>query len=269
MEDIILSWKKWLSEEYSGDTVRTYECIFRKFFEWCKGDVNRVNIQRYINHLKDTKKSTNYMYCFYSAAKTFCGYTGIGDIRDMYDTLPRLEFKEYRYIDDEDLHKLLSVCTLSKEKAIVKLLYGCALRRNELLGVTVEDFSGDGYLRVATEKQRDRIAKYDYVPIDDDVYEDVMKYVRGTGRKKGKIFSFSVSELYGILRGLYKIAKIDYYPPKCFRHARATSLAKHKVPVLDIKRFMRHRTLRPTMRYVHMKPVDIKDSIPKAFEDAD
>lgn len=258
------SYAKYLKNRFSDKTVDGYLFTVQKFLKWSKGKVDANLIKKYISKMESKGALASSISRHYYALKSYYGFLG-KDTRDIEMLLPKVRLGPVRFVKREEMDKILTCPLEIRDRVIVKLLYGLALRVSELIGLNVSDISfKKGYIRIIG-KGREK-GEYDYIPIEKDILCDIREYMVRHRITCGRLIPLTPSGIRSTLVRVCRMAGIEFKNPHSFRHGRATELAKQKVDVYNLQGFMRHRNIQTTQRYVHILPQDLKKAIPPAFE---
>nr|WP_276205040.1 site-specific integrase [Flavivirga aquatica] len=150
-----------------------------------------------------------------------------------------------------------------RDKAIISLLYGCGLRRKELLTLEMNDIDPNKG-RIHIEEPKTRYARD--IPMTKNAQQHIEDYLFNVRNRmldsNSTLTSVFISEqgrairnstLAKIMDKLNKKVSID---KKITRHLRRHSIATHLhrfLPLQDIAQFLGHRNLDSTMIYTHLK----------------
>jgi integrase len=83
---------------------------------------------------------------------------------------------------------------------------------------------------------------------------------RSDGVEVGRIFPFAswwYEKAWAKLRAKLQLVEDTQFVPYCLRHTCATRLAQAGVPLAAIQRWMGHKTISITMKYIHLAPSDL------------
>lgn len=154
----------------------------------------------------------------------------------------------------------------ARDKCIIELLYGCGLRRSELIGLQTKDFDFENrIIRITGKGNKTRI-----VPYGNHVAESIAAYKRACDEKNLNLCGHFLVKtdnqpLYENL--VYRIAKkyIDLitnpsqHGPHVFRHTYATHLLNAGADLNDIKTLLGHGSLAATQVYTHNSLTKLKN----------
>lgn len=157
-----------------------------------------------------------------------------------------------------------------KHKAIILLIYSCALRVGETLNLKIKDISKtENKIKIINGKGN----KTAYVPLPEYVKELLRNYYANCTRKP-KLYLFeglpevkySASSVRKILnQGLKSAGITKHIRVHDLRHSRATHLLENGMDIKMIKDVLRHKKIETTERYLHLTTV----SLEKAMQVAD
>ena len=169
--------------------------------------------------------------------------------------LPSPKRKMPRWLDEEEVEKLINACETSLEKAIVYVLLDTGMRVGELLRLKVKDIDfEEGFLLITRKGGYQR-----WVPISEKALKVLKEYLDAEGIAKGRCFRISYSEVWRTLKELGERAGLEIsLHPHLLRHTRASQLRLEGVALEDIKELLGHSNIQTTLIYTHIKPVDLK-----------
>ena len=177
----------------------------------------------------------------------------------------RGESTELDILDQNEIRELYMLCKNTRERALLSIAYGCALRRSELRDLNLDDFRyHESYLIVRNGKG----GKRREVPLSDKVKEDLYKYSR-FGRPKfiqnklSKENAFFVSNNgvrmdgqthYRSLKRIISRSKNDELLDKkislhSLRRSIATHLIENGADIYFVKSFLGHVEINTSQLY--------------------
>jgi len=124
-------------KNYSGNTIKNYVSqveIFLKHFEPVATKPSEIS-ERQIKEWLLQAKTTNSRAHRISAVKLFYELTGKQPLKFKYIPYPRQEKKLPIVLGMDEIQRLFDVCTNTKHKVILSLLYSCGLRVSELINL--------------------------------------------------------------------------------------------------------------------------------------
>ncbi len=152
-------------------TVDFYERSTRLFITWAAAQsvttveqVTTLHVRGYLAELTRREYSSNYQHNLTRVLKhflKFCVGEGIIPESPFTDNIrtPRMEQKELRALNVDELRRLLRACDTRRDRAIVRLLVSSGVRAAELCNLNVSDVDlVTGIVRVRHGKQqKDRV----------------------------------------------------------------------------------------------------------------
>jgi integrase/recombinase XerD len=239
--------------EITGHKVKEYFEALSKRKNKRNNEVISINTLR--THLTAIKRFAKYL------RHTDQGHIEVpvhfyGSSKKTIAVLTKIEIERlYRATEDD----LLGM----RDRAMLAVYYGCALRRNEGIHLTIDDILPDKnllYIRKG-KNYRER-----YVPMVGKVKRDILNYLIHARpmliNKEAHDHLFvgingkpvKSPGLYERLRSLVKRAEIEKEVGlHTLRHSIATHLLAEGMKLTEIARFLGHRSLESTQIYTHMQ----------------
>lgn len=276
-------------------TVVNYAIQVRHFLEWLEGrglgltGLREADVRGYQGALFGLRHKSGRPYALASqhvrllAVKSFTRFL----LRRHYLLvdpaasleLPRKDRRLVRVVlSVEEVHRLLGAASgkrprALRDRAVLEMLYGAALRVSELSNLTPYDVDAEeGTVRVVLGKGR----KDRYVPLPAQAGLAVKAYLR-RGREalvRGKVrwlfltnrglrmHAWTVGEMvrhYAVEAGVKKRVT-----PHTFRHSIATHLLRGGADIRHIQLLLGHRHLSSTERYTHVALKDLREAVLRA-----
>ena len=158
---------------------------------------------------------------------------------------------------------LLKTPRLLKHRLIIALLYGCGLRRFELLNIKLQDVDLDrGMLHVRQGKGR----KDRYVPIGGVLTNGLRTYIESerpyiwlfNGKDNaGQLKQFSTAGVRWVLKEASKQSGITkHVTSHVLRHTYATHLLEMGLDIMTLKGLLGHVDIHTTLIYLHVAQLD-------------
>jgi len=139
--------------------------------------------------------------------------------------------------------------------AIIEVIYSCALRVSELVGLNVNniDFEG-GFLQVMGKGSKMR-----HTPLGKAAQKALSRYLQKTGivmgalflNNKGQRMSVRAIELMIKKRALSVGIKVNVYP-HMLRHTAATHFLQSSHDLCSVQDFLGHESIKSTQVYTHL-----------------
>lgn len=160
--------------------------------------------------------------------------------------------------------------TDKRNRAMLKVLYACGLRRHELLGLNVGDVDFQaGTLFIRGKSGKDRI-----VPVHDTALEAVTLYLGARPRKPRKCSPLFVShrpqdggkriKVQTVERVFRQINKrfSKHVHPHLLRHTFAVHLLQNGADIRHVQALLGHESADTTSRYLGL----VKDELKRAYD---
>jgi integrase/recombinase XerD len=274
--DEIGRYRIWLnSHRYSPATVRTYTSMMETFLKFVSpreaSECNGEDLIRMVNeYILPGGLSYSFQNQLVSSVKKF--YKEI--CRETIDpgefTRPRARHKLPNVLSKEEVKRILSAPTNEKHRAMLSIVYGCGLRRSEVIMLEPQDIDRDRMLLTIRQSKgfKDRI-----VPISVKLIEMVDLYVSRyspvvylfEGQRQGDRYSAtSIEKVFRMAAEKAGIKKnITLHG---LRHSYATHLLEAGTDLRYIQELLGHKSSRTTEIYTHVTEKSIQ-KIRTPFDD--
>ena len=172
----------------------------------------------------------------------------------------------------EDIQRLLMAAN-REEKVLLNCYLKTGARRSEIFRITWnDDINFDKReIRLGTRKTRDHSMEYQWMPMNEDLYEDLLwqwhnrkfpqspyVFVSDSQQHYGKPFKYRQK----FMKGLCKKAGIKPFGFHALRRYVASVLADtHKLSSKRIQRILRHKSVHTTERYIQNLNDDMRDDL--------
>jgi site-specific recombinase XerD len=187
-------------------------------------------------------------------------------MKDKHVSLPSLEFPKKLPVvmSKKQVKQMLIAPKLLKHRLILGILYGCGLRRFELLNLELKDLDFDRkMLHIRQGKGR----KDRYVPLPDILIRGLKKYIdaekpikwlfNGRPNEQGKPTAYSPNGIQWIIReARKKSGQLKEITAHTFRHSYATHLLEDGLDIMSIKDLLGHAVIETTLVYLHVAKLD-------------
>ncbi len=185
--------------------------------------------------------------------------------RKLPETINLDSFLEiYRLIDEDKNSKYKN-----RDKAILELLYGCALRVSELCTLKVGDVDlHKKQLRILGKGSKVRI-----VPIGNksiDILKEYLNEIENNSYSiplflKDKSNNLTRFDIYSIVKKyISNVSDIEKRSPHILRHSAATHMLDRDADIMAVKEILGHENLSTTQIYTHVSVERLKKSYKKA-----
>jgi len=272
----IASFRGWMQQKrYSENTIKTYiEAIqtFLKYYHLKKTteitNTDLVEFNR--DYILGNGYSSSFQNQVINAVKLFFRKTSNREIDVEQIERPRKEYKLPNVLSKEEVKSILNAPLNLKHRAILSLIYGCGLRRSELLNLKPEDISSNRGLMVIRQSKgnKDRV-----VPISEKLIGILREYFIAykpaiwlfEGQNKGE--QYSAASLQEVLKksaikaGIRKPVTLHW-----LRHSYATHLLESGTDLRYIQELLGHKSSHTTEIYTHVSRKSIQQ-IKSPFDD--
>jgi len=273
----ILTWLDWVYRD-SPQTIRLYARYAAGFLNHARIDFNRVgeyDIKAYMNHMAITGMKPSSRNTVLASLKSFYGFLTARQITYSNPALlikkakAHQNTKKNRTLGQEDLQTLwmyMQEYAPTRELAMLKTLYYCGLRREEIATLTWGDlhrWQDAWHLRVIGKGSKERKV---FVPTM--ALQAIWRYREDQFRlrpeepaaqlndwplfasKRRVTTHISTDTVYSSVRRYVKLALGISASPHWFRHTFCTHLAMLGEPVERIKVAAGHESVETTMTYI-------------------
>lgn len=271
---------------YADRTIESYERDLKQFFGYLQ---SRYKVEKVTPHLFESV-SVEVIYAWFqqlqvskrslarkiSALRTFTRYwkkQGVLE-RDPFSRihLPKLPKRLVTTLNEEQIQQVIAQLppatsySEARDRLILLLLYGCGLRRDELIHLTLEQVHLQrNELRIHGKGNKVRV-----VPIPSLLKKEIEQYLRF----RQQLFSENPTSpllLTDKGRPLYPMfvqRKVRHYchaifpksHPHLFRHSIATHLRNQGVDIEFIRQLLGHASLSTTQVYLHTSKKELKEA---------
>lgn len=272
----------------SERTLHEYRKRLRYFLEFSRSrapkDITLEAIRRYHDDLIERRLKASSRKSFMSTVKDFLKWAFKRGLM-LTDLSGRVELPkpEKRLpptpLTPQDMAELIESVAAGtalgrRDRAILELLYGCGLRRAELLALNVGDVDFDeNRLFVRGKGSKDRV-----LSVNDRALDAVVEYLRARGGKlppqaplflkhtvDGKVGKTRLSQLDPLFRKLNRRMK-KHVHPHLLRHTFAVHLLQGGADLRYVQALLGHESPDTTSRYLGLVKDDLKLAYDRAVE---
>lgn len=272
---------------YAKTTMRNLPLHVHDFLDYCSNhgkqsiqDIRNEDLNAFASYLKERPKkkgsgalSQNSIHASLRALKVFCRYLWESKEANLsfQITLEKEEQLKRNILSREEIKRLYKTCTDDKygtrNKALLSVFYGCGLRRNEAVQLTIDDIH---FNKERLYIRQGKGGKERLVPISKQVIKDLENYLYDArplfseSAQNKTLFLLQGTQMSKNLRALQEKADIkNKISLHGFRHSIATHLLENGMKVDYIRRFLGHSSLESTQIYTHIlhKSQKTKDKV--------
>ncbi|HBS86633.1 MAG: integrase [Bacteroidetes bacterium GWF2_38_335] len=254
--------ESWLNyRRYSKHTVKIYLDSIRVFFRFCNSkpieEISNEDIVNFVNgYILANDYSSSYQNQLVNSIKHF--FIDIRKSRINIEDIERpiREQKLPNVLSRKEVKQILDSTINIKHHAALSLIYGCGLRRSEVLNLKLKDVASDRHLLIVrcAKGKKDRV-----IPISDKTIEMLRNYYKKyrpkvwlfEGQKVG--MKYSEESLAAVLKaavikaGIEKPVSLHW-----LRHSFATHLLETGTDMRYIQELLGHKSSKTTEIYTHV-----------------
>lgn len=246
-----------LLKNYSYNTIENYCSQIKLFLQYFEKKANKPSeiSEKQIKAWLLEAKSINSRKQRLSAVKLFYALTGKQPLKLRNIEYPRAEKKLPIILSQEEIQRMFNVCSNTKHKVILTLLYSCGLRISELINLQWCDLDRERHIILIRNGKGNKDRQ---VPFPEKIIPLLEKYYR-LYRTKTYVLSGQFNEQYSdtsirnVVSDLAKTAKIkkNVYP-HLLRHNCFSDMVGQGTDINLIQRIAGHKNVKTTMIYCHI-----------------
>ncbi|MBI5662906.1 MULTISPECIES: site-specific tyrosine recombinase/integron integrase [Ignavibacterium] len=267
---------------YSDNTIKAYRIDLSEFGNFCvnnsKQDISDITekfLKKYLINLTERELDKTSISRKLSAIRSLFRFAFRNELiaTNPASALPnpRTRRKLPSVVDADSLKHLIENEKSEKlfEKAILELLYGCALRVSELCNLKVKDVDFEGStIRILGKGNKMRI-----VPVGSKSMELIYSYLKdypATNQNDFLIRNDKNEKIYPRLvyrivnRNLSKVTDVKNKSPHTLRHSAATHMLDNGADLRVVKEILGHENLSTTQIYTHVSIERLKATYKKS-----
>jgi len=273
----ILAFRRWLeAHRFPVTTIKTYTGMVETFLRFVRpkeaAECSTSDIIRMVDEYMLPKGlSYSYQNQMVSALKKFFGTICKTSVEPVDIGRPRRQHRLPNVLSKQEVKKILDSVSNEKHRVMLSIIYGCGLRRSEVLNLVPADIDKDRKLvRIRQSKgYKDR-----FVPLSDKLVEMINQYVLHyrpqkylfEGQYRGS--RYSETSLEKVFRAAFERAGIKKQNITLhgLRHSYATHLLEAGTDLRYIQELLGHRSSKTTEIYTHVSTQSIQ-KIRSPFDD--
>lgn len=230
------------------------------YYGVCPIDLDEEQVLDYLHYLQSQKKTPSSSYFKHTVYGLRFAYK-VSDKSANLPKLPSLKTPKRLpvVLSEEEVRQMIKAPALMKHRLVIAMLYGCGLRRHELLNLHIED--ADLHRKVLHIRQG-KGGKDRYVPLGDNLVYAIKQYLdaekpyvylfNGNG-KDGSRVQFSATGVQWIIGQARKKVNIQKrVTSHMLRHTYATHLLEMGLDIVSVKNLLGHVDIKTTLVYLHV-----------------
>lgn len=255
------------SKRYSPNTIKVYSDSLATFFRYFSmkeiADISNDDLIAFNNnYILKNNFSASFQNQVVNAVKLY--YTAIQHKKIDVELIhrPRREKVLPNVLSMQEIKIILDTCSNQKHKMMLSLIYGCGLRRSELLNLLPQAIQSDRNLMIIRQGKgkKDRV-----VPISNRMIELLRSYFKKYRPEKW-LFEGQISGSQYSAASLQKVLKIAVQKSKItkpitlhwLRHSYATHLLEGGTDLRYIQELLGHTSSRTTEIYTHVSEKNLQ-----------
>lgn len=266
IENLIMIFERRLKlQRYSPNSIRNYSSAVKSFLQIAAkkfndpGRLTENEIEKYVfwKIEKDKISNSHQRMIVASIDKFYCLVLNRElEVKHLYPS--RNKYALPRYITATEVKEMIASTPNRKHACIIKMLYGCGLRLNELLHLKLSDINSERMLvHVRNSKgNKDRV-----VMLAPALLEDLRSYFKAyhpkvylfEGQSGGRYSEKSVQNIVKTAAAKAGITK--QVTPHVLRHSFATHLLENGTDIRYIQQLLGHGSVKTTEIYTHITDV--------------
>ena len=260
-----------IEKNYAINTISSYKRDLLKFSSFLEvrefSDFNLIDsdvLNLFVMELRHRNTSGKSIKRYLSSIRVFFTFLIDNNQIEVNPALaiktPKVERDLPKTIDFDDLKKMMTINS-SKYKelrsvSMIELLYSCALRVSELVGINLEDIDMDeGFVKVIGKGSKSRFS-----PVGQKTIDVLKRYIKFrpkcdsnalfVNKKNTRISSRTVQNIVK-KRALEVGVSINVHP-HMLRHAAATHFLQSSHDLRTVQEYLGHKSIKSTQVYTHL-----------------
>ena len=260
-----------IEKNYALNTISSYKRDLLKFTSFLidkeVSDYKMVDpdtLNMFVMELRHSNTSGKSIKRYLSSIRVFFAFLmEIGEVETnpaLIIKTPKVERELPKTIDFDDLKKMMTINSSQYKELrsvlMIELLYSCALRVSELVGINLEDIDmNEGFVKVMGKGNKARFS-----PMGQTTIDVLKRYIsqRPTcnsdalfiNQKNTRISTRTVQNVVK-KRALQVGVSINVHP-HLLRHAAATHFLQSSHDLRTVQEFLGHKSIKSTQVYTHL-----------------
>ena len=260
-----------IEKNYALNTISSYKrdllkftsfLIDKKVSDYKMVDPDTLNM--FVMELRHSNTSGKSIKRYLSSIRVFFAFLmEIGEVETNPALLiktPKVERELPKTIDFDDLKKMMTINSSQYKELrsvlMIELLYSCALRVSELVGINLEDIDmNEGFVKVMGKGNKARFS-----PMGQTTIDVLKRYIKQRpncnsdalfiNQKNTRISTRTVQNVVK-KRALQVGVSINVHP-HMLRHAAATHFLQSSHDLRTVQEFLGHKSIKSTQVYTHL-----------------
>ena len=260
-----------IEKNYALNTISSYKRDLLKFTSFLIDKevsgykmVDPDTLNMFVMELRHSNTSGKSIKRYLSSIRVFFAFLmEIGEVETNPALLiktPKVERELPKTIDFDDLKKMMTINSSQYKELrsvlMIELLYSCALRVSELVGINLEDIDmNEGFVKVMGKGNKARFS-----PMGQTTIDVLKRYIKQRpncnsdalfiNQKNTRISTRTVQNVVK-KRALQVGVSINVHP-HMLRHAAATHFLQSSHDLRTVQEFLGHKSIKSTQVYTHL-----------------
>ena len=260
-----------IEKNYALNTISSYKRDLLKFTSFLidkeVSDYKMIDpdtLNMFVMELRHSNTSGKSIKRYLSSIRVFFAFLmEIGEVETNPALLiktPKVERELPKTIDFDDLKKMMTINSSQYKELrsvlMIELLYSCALRVSELVGINLEDIDmNEGFVKVMGKGNKARFS-----PMGQTTIDVLKRYIKQRpncnsdalfiNQKNTRISTRTVQNVVK-KRALQVGVSINVHP-HMLRHAAATHFLQSSHDLRTVQEFLGHKSIKSTQVYTHL-----------------
>ena len=251
----------------ASSTINLYCSILKQFIGHFKKDPHSITADM-IGDFILTRTATRTKRQTWYTLDNF--YRDVLQMTDHLKSIPIPRQEKYipETLNEQEVLRMINTIQNIKHRAIIQLIYACALRIGEAVNLRIADIDGQ---RLQLHIKQSKGAKDRVIPIPQQTLDLLREYFKQyhpkeflfTGQDGGRYDVRSIQQIFHRARRAARILK--KVTVHTLRHSRATHLLCNGVDVVFIQKLLGHSKVETTNNfYLHTDVTDLQRAIMRA-----
>jgi len=247
----------------SENTMKAYRQSWTLFSRWLDSRQPTWEFaQEWLQEILEGRSPTTVMM-YGNALRRILPAMGVPKPSEDYELLlPGRVKRVPKYLDEEELRRVIAACSTPLELCLVLVLVDTGLRISELLALTTRDVDFENRFIFA---HREKVQKESWIPISEGALAAIKEYMSWRESKRMSLFPFAYRDAYQILKAVGAKAGVALHPHLLRHTAAALRRIKHDQPIQDLQELLGHTSISTTQIYSAISPRDLQEKIKPVF----
>lgn len=250
-------------KNFSQSTIKLYNGSINQCSKFLKKEpelIDENDIREYL--LKNKQLSSSTKMSVINSFKTYFRLCYDRDFNHKILPRPKVEQKQPDILSTEEVQTMITKTTNLKHKAIICLMYSCALRVSEVVNLKVKDIdSKNNKINIRNGK-----GKVDRITMLDSSLLDILRQYYCEYKVKEYLFEGAKGEQYSVksVQNIIKKASDSFgkqISSHSMRHSCLTQLIKNGVDLRSVQKLAGHKNINTTANYIKIIDSDITEIV--------